>query len=371
MNILLSFSGVMSNIFYVVIAILILLLMITIHEFGHYTAGKILGFKINEFSIGFGPAIFKKANKKTGEIFSVRLVPLGGFCAFCGEDEDNENPQAFNNQKPWKRLIVLFSGVFFNFLSAILFSVVLLAVVGNPLSYRQIDKMDTASTNYVLNGGTLQEGDILMAVNGREVSYWDFTSAFDTQIKEFDAGESFTIKIKRDGVIQNVSVTKYNINVTDADGNLTYKDGEVVTRAVIGINSMTIVKQNFGQALINAVPFTLALCWLVLVTLGMLFTGGLGISDIGGPVTTIATIATVSQTNALNILYLIPLIATNLAVFNILPFPALDGARMVFTGIEWIRKKPINRKVEGMIHTVGLIVLFAFVIIVDILHLFI
>ena len=99
-------------ILYLGLALLILLLMVTIHEFGHYCAGKLLGFKINEFSIGFGKALFSK-KRKSGEIFSIRLVPLGGYCAFEGEEEDSYNPQAFMKQKPWKRLIVLFSGAFF------------------------------------------------------------------------------------------------------------------------------------------------------------------------------------------------------------------------------------------------------------------
>ena len=130
-------AEVFKYIGYVIVALLALMVMIVVHELGHYTAGKLLGFKIDEFSIGFGPAIFKRKNKKTGEVFSLRPFPIGGFCAFHGEDADGalldadgnpvkdskgnvvKDPDAFNNQKPWKRLIVLFSGAFMNFLSAI------------------------------------------------------------------------------------------------------------------------------------------------------------------------------------------------------------------------------------------------------------
>ena len=108
-------SSVFSTILYILLAIFVLLLMILIHETGHYVAGRILKFKINEFSIGFGKAIFSRTNKR-GEKFSIRIFPLGGYCAFEGENENgNPNPDAFNNQKPWKRMIVLFSGAFFNF----------------------------------------------------------------------------------------------------------------------------------------------------------------------------------------------------------------------------------------------------------------
>ena len=339
--------------------------MITIHEFGHYTFGKLLGFKINEFAIGFGKALYKRTNKKNGEVFSIRLLPLGGYCAFAGEDEDSNEEGAFNNQKPWKRLLVLFGGVFFNFLSAIIFSVILLMAVGNPLSYQRITGIDANSLNY----GKLQEGDIVTHIDGREISYWDFTSSFTMQLSEYKAGEPFYITVKREsGATASVLVQKYYVDNTTGEIVENPTEDQAVS-AVLGITSYEPVRiTNLFEAFGNAVLFTVALCWMVLVTIGMLFTGGLGIKDVGGPVTTIQTMATVTSYGWQNVLYLIPLIATNLAVFNILPFPALDGARMVFTGIELIRKKPINRNIEGMIHTVGLIILFAFVIIVDVLH---
>ena len=107
------------NFLYILLAIAVLLVLITVHELGHYVAGKILGFKINEFAIGFGPALYKRVNKKTGEVFSIRVLPLGGYCAFEGEDEDNPSKDAFNNKAPWRRLIVLVSGVLFNFVFGI------------------------------------------------------------------------------------------------------------------------------------------------------------------------------------------------------------------------------------------------------------
>ena len=112
------------KILYILLALVVLLVLITVHEFGHFIAGKLLGFKINEFAIGFGPKLFKKVNKKTGEVFSIRLLPLGGFCAFEGEDEENPSPDAFNNKPAWKRLIVLVSGVLFNFIFGIITAVI-------------------------------------------------------------------------------------------------------------------------------------------------------------------------------------------------------------------------------------------------------
>ena len=134
-NLLLSVSSIATSILYILLAIVVLLFMIMIYELGHYTAGNLLKFKINEFSIGFGKAIYSKT-KKNGEKFSIRIFPLGGYCAFEGEDEDKPGEVgAFNSQKPWKRLIVLFMGAFFNFLSAIIFAVIFLMAFGyNPTS---------------------------------------------------------------------------------------------------------------------------------------------------------------------------------------------------------------------------------------------
>ena len=124
-----SFSEVMTTIGYILIALCCLMFMVIVHEFGHYIAGKILGFKINEFAIGFGPKLFSRTNKKTGEVFSIRALPLGGFRAFEGEDEENPSPNAFNNKSPWRRLIVLVSGVLFNFVFGVITAAILMSLL--------------------------------------------------------------------------------------------------------------------------------------------------------------------------------------------------------------------------------------------------
>ena len=133
----------MNTFFSIIIAILILLVMITVHEFGHYIVGKALKFKINEFSIGMGPAIFKK-RKANGEIFAIRVFPLGGYCAFEGEDKDavaGEN--VFNSHKPWQRILVLLAGATMNFLLAIIVISVMFASYGRP-EYR-VDEVQNVS----------------------------------------------------------------------------------------------------------------------------------------------------------------------------------------------------------------------------------
>ena len=346
MSNLLSIGAVFSRIGYIALAILVLLLMITIHEFGHYTAGKILKFKINEFSIGFGKALFTR-KKKNGEIFSIRLVPLGGYCAFEGEDTTDENSGSFNAQSPWKRLIVLFCGAFFNFLSAIIFSIVLLAVIGNgQMAVSKVEGINNSVER-------LQVGDVITHCEGEKISFFNTISSITQDI---GIGEDIKMTIIRNGEKKEIIVQKYAVQ----------QEGTEV--GMIGMQN-TYVKLSFGDALLQSVPFTFQMAWQCLVILGQLLVGKYGLSDIGGPITTIGYIADAGAISMLNLLLLIPLIAVNLAVFNLLPIPALDGAKMVFVLIEWIRKKPINRELENKIHTVGLFILFGFVIIVDLLHL--
>lgn len=346
-----KFFSFLNSISSILIAILVLLLMITIHELGHYVFGKILKFKINEFAIGFGKVLFSKTNK-SGEKVSLRLIPLGGFCAFEGEDANSENPDAFNNKEPWKRLIVLFGGVLFNFLSAIIFSVILLAVIGNG---RQV-----VTSVQGPNAEVLKTNDIILEVNDKKTTFLSGGLSGITQ--NVGLNEKVTLTIKRDGQIIEVTVYKYEFTEVDT------VTGEQVTQVKFGV-ALGYLKLNFGQALVQATPFCFEVAWDCLVILGRLFTGQISIKQVGGPITTIGAIATASSYSLLNLLLLIPLIAVNLAVFNLLPIPALDGARMVFVLIEWIRGKPINRDLEAKIHAIGLIILFSLVIIIDILHL--
>lgn len=347
-NILLNIVGTLTNFASILGAILVLLLMITIHEFGHYLAGKLLKFKINEFSIGFGKALYSKT-KSNGEIFSIRLIPLGGYCAFEGEDDASEDKSSFNAQAPWKRLIVLFFGAFFNFLSAIIFNIALLAVIGNGMV--NVAKIDHESNP---NISQLQVGDLIEKVNGEKLTFFNGGVRGLTQ---YIKGETdITLTIVRDGERKEIIVRKY---ATEIDGKKGY---------LLGINTQ-YNSLSVDKAILTCIPFTFEMGWECLVSFGKLVVGQYSLRDVGGPITTIGAIAGASAASLMNLLLLVPIIAVNLAVFNLLPIPALDGSKMVFVLIEWIRKKPINRELENKIHTVGLIILFGFVILVDLIHL--
>ncbi len=410
-----TFVEILKYAFYIVVALLVLLIMITIHEFGHFIVGKKLGFKINEFAVGFGKVLLKHTTKD-GILVTLRLIPLGGYCAFEGEDGDSEVKGSFNSMAPWKRLLVLFSGAFFNFLSAIIMSFILLLSIGYA-DVVQINKIYDVNKN--INLTQLEEGDVITAVGGTKTNFV-YDNYFVSLLENYAPGADVDLTVKRNGEEKQITIQKgYKLDKEIVSGNafnyaldaehkvrinfaeqITVLDAEdkalelsektinekkffVFTynehSYIIDVEAQDLFTNNIGveyssykysffEALAYCVPFTCEWAYKVLMILWQLITGQIGLQNLGGPITTISSIATYTQTNWLNLLILFPLISVNLAVFNWLPFPALDGARMVFVIIEWIRGKPINRDVEGRIHTVGLIVLFAFVIFVDIFH---
>lgn len=382
----------MTTFLYVLLAIVVLLFMVMVHELGHYIAGKILKFKIDEFSIGFGKAIFSRTSKKTGEKFSLRIFPLGGYCSFYGEEDDGKAISAdvvevkdkpFNEQKPWKRIIVFLAGVTMNFLTAILFSWILLCSVGYDVP-QIVDYSTTVNVNE--SGESIfQKNDVITHINGKKidfafgVNYASTIENIKSSAKEFyereaydfdtDGYYTFSMTVRRDGErveLPSVKVVQEIVPPQEEGGEETY-------RYLIGLENdnkvcTTAYRYGFFEGLGRSFSMAFGFAWVVLKSLWMLITFQIPITEMGGTVTTIATMAEYTKVNPANLLIFIPLISANLAVFNLLPFPALDGAHVLFTVIEWIRKKPIDRKVENTIHFVGICVLFAFVVLVDILH---
>lgn len=386
MSNLLSVSQVFQYIGYILIAIIVLLFMVLIHELGHYVAGKILKFKINEFSVGFGPKLLQK-NKKNGELISLRAFPLGGYCAFEGENEDgSENPAAFNNQKPWKRLIVLFCGAFFNILSAIIFSFILLFSCGYDLV--QVKNVNANSINYNI----LQTNDVIYGIENQKIDFVDddfFNSLITEHIEEnyryyngdistetnkftkddkiyFLVKTPITYNVKRDG--KNIELEGYINTIYNSGGE--YTGWTMLSTNEENEQEFNIGNYRYGfwESVGQCIPFTFKWAWKVLVIFGQLLTGKLSITALTGPVGTINMIASYTQQSINFLVMMLPLIAVNLAVFNLLPIPALDGFQMIFVLIEWIRKKPVKQELVNLINNIGLFALLGFVIIVDIMQ---
>ncbi len=423
--------AILTTIGYIILAICVLLLMVLIHEFGHYCVGRWLGFKITEFSIGFGKAIFTKINKR-GEKISLRIFPLGGYCAFAGEgddeteddkktnDKDDKNNETivltkdgeidkekgkidnltkeekkddkkekntikneqtteiikqindisegkdvntkkvdhsgdFINQKPWKRLLVYMAGVTFNFLSAIIFSFILLISYGYD-----IPRVATLDTNYSNLYGELQEGDIIWGVNGTRISF-AFTGTFSELLTKAGPDKDITLDVERDN-------KRIEVVIRLAEETITNDQGEEETRLIVGFTTNAYV-HNFWEALGRSFELAFGFAWVVLKGFWQIITGQIAFSELGGSISTIGMMSEIMQTSFANFLILLPLLAANLAVFNFLPIPALDGGHAVFTLLEWIFGKPVvSRKVENYIHFYGLIILLLFVVVVDIVH---
>ena len=401
-----TFGGVMLRILYVIVAIVVLLTMVLIHEFGHYIVGRWLGFTITEFSIGFGKAIWQKKNKR-GELISLRIFPLGGYCAFLGEDgesdgadktkdadkkekgEEKENldvktekvetsneketlqPEKkgvmFNDQKPWKRILVFLAGVTFNFLSAFIFSLIFLCVGGyDGYALTATKGYDVnlyyANSTAIYRTITKEDSLDVVKINGTNINY-AYNNVLGALTSESDTYVTLTI-IDENGELLDVVIKKENTEVVK-DAN----EQDVVI-SIYGISyTSKNINYNFSCVLRDFIPFTFRISVLILQAFWQIITGAVPLNQLGGPISTITQISEIASLGIANFLYLLPLLAANLAIFNILPIPGLDGAHVVFTTIEWIRGKPINRDVESAIHAWGILILLAFIIVIDVVHL--
>ena len=366
MNFLLltSFGEAATYVLYILIAVLLLLFMITVHEAGHYFAGKIFGFGIEEFSIGFGPKIFSRV-KKNGEKFSVRIIPLGGYCAFSGEDEDTDDPKAFNNKKPWQRIIVLIAGAFMNYLTALIIISLMFGIYGHSavMAYKT-DGVSVYGEEY-----SLRDRDVIVKAGGKIVYLiTDLMTALDGK-KQGDSvefylyrdGEYITapVRLSSDADFKNLE----DVETLAAVLNIYY--GEEDGATVSGFRT-TGLKLGFFETIGRSFEYSFKLAGMIFTVFRQLFTGVLGISSVGGTVTTIGVAANAIRFGGIwSFLNISAFIGVNLAVFNLIPFPALDGSRVVFTLIEWIRGKPLKRKIEGIIHAVGFAVILCFAVFVD------
>ena len=365
----------MSTIGSVLLAILILLAMITVHEFGHYIAGKIFRFKINEFAIGFGPALFKH-KKKNGELISVRCLPLGGYCAFEGEDADAPDPNAFNNKKPWQRIIVLIAGAFMNYLLALLLIIISFFACGQLLLMTFVEP----SSDPAYNEYSLRDRDVIIACEGKDIY---LTTDLMEVLEGKKQGDLVTFTVSREGeagrAVQQVQVMlRADADFADlTDSQALWEslgiqkqyaeDGESFTYRVY---SASFKGFGFFQTIGRSFTYSFRIGGTIFKVLGQLLTGDLGLSAFGGPVSTIRLTSEIASRSLQQFLEISAYIGVNLAVFNLLPIPALDGSKVVFTAIEWVRGKPINRKAEAIIHAVGFVLLLAFAVLVDVLQLF-
>lgn len=324
----------------IISSIIIFLLVILIHEFGHFIVAKRNGVSVLEFSIGMGPKLFQR--ESNGTLYSLRALPVGGYCQLEGEDEENDSPNSLNNQSPLVRLKVILAGAIMNFILAFILLILLMSVSRVSTEISGVIKDSPAYSS------GLQTGDQIVSINGENVR----------------DGEELLKRIKESQGDLNIGVIRdsqsKNIKVTPRLENNIRKIG-VNFQEEYNIKNFSIVK-GFKKGLITFLNLT----GMLYKFLGMLITGQLGLGGLSGPVGVVKEIGNAAKTGVSNLFFLLAYFNINLGVFNLLPIPALDGGRAVFILIEMIFGKKISEEKEGYIHMVGLILLLALIAIVTI-----
>ena len=348
-------SAVFSKIWTIAVAILFFGVIIIIHEFGHFITAKLFDVKINEFSIGMGPAVFKRQKGETQ--YSIRSLPIGGYVSMEGEDEDSDDERAFNNKKVWQKIIIVIAGATMNLILGLVIMAITLSTSSELIGTNTIKEFypDAVSEQY-----GLQAGDKFVKIDGHRV------------LSERDL--SFLMARSKDGV--------FDFTVERNGEKVELEDVKFDTREVDGITLIVYdfiiigEKANFKNVFVNSFTQSASIVRTVWLSLFDIITGRYGMSELAGPVGTVDIIADVTQEAAKqhnfdNLLFIMALITINIGVANLLPLPALDGGRLIFLILEGIRRKKINPKYEGYVHAAGfalLILLMLFVTYNDIVR---
>jgi len=337
---------------YIVIAILAFGIIIAIHELGHYLSAKALNVKVNEFAIGMGPKIISKQGKET--LYSLRALPFGGFCSMEGEnDEDEEpDPRAFLSQKRWRRIVILMAGSVANFIAA--FIIVLILTTG---AQGFVGTTISGVTDSLPNEGPseLLAGDRIVALNGERLFYYDDFLL----LMRVNADKPITFTIERDGelieyhrrsyLIDGVEQFRYSINFATIEGN-----------------AWEMIKYSGYQ--------TYGFVRMIRLSIAMMISGAAGVQDIAGPVGIVSAMNTIGQQAATpidaigSIAFFMAFIGVNVAVINLLPIPAMDGGRILFTIVTWIiekiTRKHLNPKYENYINTGTFVLLICLMVVI-------
>jgi regulator of sigma E protease len=336
------------TILYILLAIALLGVLITVHEFGHFVAARLTGIAVKEFSVGLGPKLAQWKSRKYETCFTIRPVPVGGYCMFYGDETDQQNaddPRAFDKAKVWRRMLTVFSGPLMNFLLAFVLALALMAGYGYTVSQPYVSEVE-ASMPAVEAG--LREGDQLTAVNGQAIAVGD-ASALTEAIDSLNSGDSLVLTVLRDGETLTFTLSPV---WDEAEG-----------RSRIGIGIRAYAPLASGQIIPAAWNGCVSASTAILDSLGKLVTTGEGAKDAAGPVGVVQLVAEQTQKGGWEIfLNLAVIISINLGLVNLLPIPGLDGSRLVFMLVEAVRRKPINRKIEASVHLAGYALLLGLMI---------
>ena len=346
---------------YVLAAVLIFGVLIAIHEFGHFITAKLCGVKVNEFSIGMGPAVWTKEKGET--LYALRVLPIGGYCAMEGEDEDTGDSRSFVRQPLWKKFIILVAGTAMNFLTGLLVVLVLFASAGGFY----VDQITGFADGFPLEGEDgLMVGDVVYKVDG----YRAYLKGDTAMFLEYNDGQGIDLEIIRDG--KKSVLEDFPMYRRDYDGDGHQRFGLTVGAQVVPKTFSTWLQYSWYHALDYV-----QVVWFSLV---QLVSGNVGVQEVGGPVMimdTIAEVGVASKTVAAavrNIADIAALIAVNLAVMNLLPIPGLDGGRILFLAVDAVSLAIFRRKVpekyQSAVNMAGMVLLLGFMLLITVKDVF-
>lgn len=335
----------------IIIAIIIFGIIVMVHEFGHFICAKLSGVRVLEFSIGMGPKLLQKQKGETK--YSLRLLPLGGFCAMEGEDEESDDPHCFRSAKLWKRMIILVAGAGMNFILGFVMIVIMMSML-TSVPTKQIEgfsaiqledgTLERHSGSY---DGGLRHDDIFYKIDDTRIfSMLDINyilSASPTNVHD--------VTVIRDGKkLEFEDVTFQNASGGTVDFGLVQKEK----------NPLTVIKGS-GEMFMS-------MSHIVGMSLKQLVSGKAKKEDISGPVGVVTAINETTQESEdiedmiFQLVYMTSLITINIGIFNLLPIPGLDGGRLIFCFIELVRRKPVKPEHEGYVHLAGMVLLFGIMI---------
>ncbi len=343
----------------IIIALLVFGVIIAIHEFGHFIVAKLCGIRVNQFAIGMGPVILKKKGKETE--YSLRLFPVGGFCAMEGEDNESEDPRAFHRKSIPRRIAVVVAGAVMNIILGTILIFITTLLYGDVVSttvagFPQKENESVSASSSEQSG--LQVGDTFLSINGNRI----FT----------DMDISYAL--------QTASTTTMDVVVRRGGERVTLEDVTFYNSNTEGVLDFYVKAKpcTFWNVLQYSFFGTISTGKLVWSSLSDLLTGKYGFQDLSGPVGIIGTIGDAAKQgetfveSLTSVLSLASFITINVGIFNLLPLPALDGGRLIFLLVEAIRRKPLKQEHEGMVHFIGFALLILLMILVtaqDILRL--
>ncbi len=341
-----------------IILILILGILIFVHELGHFIFAKRSGVYVYEFALGMGPKIFsftRKKETKDPTLYSLRLIPIGGFCAMAGEVEEDDKKikknQFMCNKTKLQRFLILIAGVMFNFILAIILLFLQSLIWGNP---EQKSIIGYVPEDLPISEAGIEVGDKVIGLNGYKVNTWDKLTIV-LNLKHKSSVYDFKIE-KKDGTIKDYKITP-KIEKTE--------DGKPYPVFGLGVGEQT------HKGFLNAVKFAFTKFWTIIttmaLTIGSLFTGKLSVSNLSGPVGMYSIVGESAKYGIQSLMYLTAYLSINLGFINAIPFPAFDGGRILFIAIEAITKKKVDTNIEGVLHTIGFILLMILMIYITVL----